>query len=414
MPRPILDAIRQFRSNRQERVAQRRENIRGMLGMSDSGKPRERMIPHLLRSLGAGTSRQDLLWSRKSVAKPPERAYQDNPAGPDTGKDANQRPYDGDGMKAQAVSTKVVPVIPENDNEPETIKAPAPIQGGTQSLPAPPQATVKPEPAKPQPTAQATSQATAKRRGPPPGPNDEVRKELIGQYQRDINNPNTHPLVRQRQMQELGILLAQTEAQDMDRTDSYGQTMEGRLDAFRALGEASPDQAAAVFPTTDFAKGPDGKPAYGGTVPGHLLHRNTFIVDHLLPTAQRYGSFSEMPDADRFLLLDKARGAYPVHEFQSDTNPAMQDADKLWSASLPAMMRIYREMSRDANPTNNPKLDRWIRGAAYYTIRKNNGEFTSADTPLVWQWLDGGNAPEPKKSQFPKIAPDLPLGRAAE
>lgn len=411
MPRPILDAIRQFRSNRQERVAERRENIRGMLGMSDSGKPRDRMIPHLLRSLGAGTSRQDLLWSRKAVAKPPERAYQDNPAGPDTGKDANHRPYDGDGMKAKTVSTKVVPVIPEDETE--TIKAPAPIQGGTQSLPAPPQATVKPEPAKPAPAAQATTQATAKRRGPPPGPNDEIRKELIEQYRRDINNPNVHPLVRQRQMQELGILLAQTEAQDMDRAESYGQTMEGRLDAFRALGEASPDQAAAVFPTTDFAKGPDGRPAYGGVVPGAMLHRNTFITDHLLPTAQRYGSFSEMPDADRFLLLDKARGAYPVPEFQSDTNPAMQDAEKLSTASLPAMMRIYREMSRDANPTNNPNLDRWIRGSAYYIIRKNNGEFDRNDSPVVSRWLDGGEAPQ-AQPRSPKIAADPLMGRVAE
>jgi len=143
METPILDAIRQFRENRPERVAARRDRIRDLLTPFSSDEPAAEpasRIGKFLRSLGAGSSRQDLMPERKSILMPEARSPQTYANGPDTGADAGKRAYDGDGN------------LP--DNPAMVLPNPA-IQGGTTSLPAVPPMAL------PRPTARTADDYTA-------------------------------------------------------------------------------------------------------------------------------------------------------------------------------------------------------------------------------------------------------------
>ena len=114
MAGPIREAIKQFRENRRERVQARRGlNSLDSIGASDemqgSAVRRQPRALRLFRSLGAGTSRQDLIGSRKQVAKPAPRMLQQNPDGPDTGRDAGKRDYSGDALGKVTKGTTTAP-----------------------------------------------------------------------------------------------------------------------------------------------------------------------------------------------------------------------------------------------------------------------------------------------------------------
>jgi len=109
---PIRSLIKEFRENRpvrqqrrQERRQKRRAVIRELfspLSAIDSadrsqGVAVRRSPGKLFRSVGVGTANQQVL-GRNPVKMPADRKMQNNPDGPDTGKDAGRRPYDGDGQ----------------------------------------------------------------------------------------------------------------------------------------------------------------------------------------------------------------------------------------------------------------------------------------------------------------------------
>lgn len=109
---PIRSLIKEFRENRpvrqqrrQERRQQRRAVIRELfspLSAIDNadrsqGVAVRRSPGKLFRSVGVGTANQQVL-GRNPVKMPADRKMQNNPDGPDTGKDAGRRPYDGDGQ----------------------------------------------------------------------------------------------------------------------------------------------------------------------------------------------------------------------------------------------------------------------------------------------------------------------------
>lgn len=163
MAGPIIEALRRFRENRPARVEARRARFRELLNPLDSIQNTDSMQGvsvdrqptrrgGMFASLGGvQTARHDM----KGAPQPavPQRAPQQNPAGPDT---VRSRAYDGDGtgMASQAKAPAPTKTASQRQQQPtespdRTYGSPAPqvVRSETQDLPAPAEDIRLPSPA---------------------------------------------------------------------------------------------------------------------------------------------------------------------------------------------------------------------------------------------------------------------------
>lgn len=383
METPILDAFRQFRENRQQRVENRRGMIRELLspitgyerpaGMPEP-EPATR-IGKFLRSLGAGTSRQDYLPTRKNLLQPAPRQEQQYANGPDVGADAMKRDYDGDGNPAPA-KTPALTASMRPDNPAMTL--PAPVQGGTQNLPA-----------------------------VPASPEDGLRSRIatldadIGRLSDLLVTPNaTDADTLQRQAAIVAkTTMRQQLAQELEssRSQQYGslagvgdQITEAAMKAARTgnWGSFEAGVRASQIQRTD----KDGQP-----IPIDIASMARPAVNqHAAEVFSKYGNLANTPAAEQASVLTGVQYAYPVDFSQAAQAKRAPTPEE----SMAEVIRISNQMNMAWNVAGDPAKQKYFDALAMRVVGAAGGRFGSD----LEAWMDRS------ANTYPSMPPAAPNG----
>jgi hypothetical protein len=397
METPIRDAIQTFRENRPQRVAARRERIRDLLtpfSSDDSAPEPVSRIGKFLRSLGTGSSRQDLMPERKSIMMPEPRSPQTYANGPDVGADAMKRPYAGDAT----------------DNPAMALPSPA-IQGGTDNLPAVPDSGGYPTVAGLQKQIYDMSQTMGGLQ------KDELRAaqtKMIAlssvlnnlkadQQYTDARGDATRDTAA-KQQGELAVVgeKARVEGQlirDKARFDESAAkaardavalpalTEQARTSALQAYETGNwPAFEAGVMATTLVPKDQGGMPLDKGVARRIAMAP---IGQMAISLFRQHGGWAQVPPEDMDKLSRAFQYAYPV---TSD--------EKGRIASVAEYQRIYRDMNQTMNLNSDPAVSKYLRAIAGRRVRNAGGIFTeedlrdiSSDSPPAPSVSDGNFLP---------------------